>query len=189
AGAEAVLRPHRRRRPDRAVLRLVRHPDRRQARERQLPAHRRGHRPAAQGHPVPVRRGRGTGRGAGRRPAHGAGGPAAGLPGAAPWRRRARPYPGHQLHRDRPAAVAMRTARRATASGVLAILLWSSLALLTVATAGLPPFQVLATAFAVAAASGLLQAAWRGRAGLAGLHAPPAALALSTAGLFGYHAL
>src|SRR5690606_7089057 len=149
----------------------------------------RGHRPAAQGHPVPVRRGRGTGRGAGRRPAHGAGGPAAGLPGAAPWRRRARPYPGHQLHRDRPAAVAMRTARRATASGVLAILLWSSLALLTVATAGLPPFQVLATAFAVAAASGLLQAAWRGRAGLAGLHAPPAALALSTAGLFGYHAL
>ncbi|KAF1689163.1 EamA family transporter [Pseudoxanthomonas taiwanensis] len=83
----------------------------------------------------------------------------------------------------------MRTARRATASGVLAILLWSSLALLTVATAGLPPFQVLATAFAVAAASGLLQAAWRGRAGLAGLHAPPAALALSTAGLFGYHAL
>lgn len=80
-------------------------------------------------------------------------------------------------------------ARVATASGVLAILLWSSLALLTVATAGLPPFQVLATSFGVAAALGLLHAALRGRAGWAGLRQPGAALALSTAALFGYHAL
>ena len=42
----------------------------------------------------------------------------------------------------------MDASRNATLAGLLAILLWSSLALLTVATDGLPPFQVLAIAFA-----------------------------------------
>ncbi|WP_372014415.1 aromatic amino acid exporter YddG [Pseudoxanthomonas sp. 10H] len=79
--------------------------------------------------------------------------------------------------------------RRATLAGLLAILLWSSLALLTVATDGLPPFQVLAIAFAVAGMLGLGRAAWRGRDGWAELRQPAAALALSTAALFGYHAL
>lgn len=68
-------------------------------------------------------------------------------------------------------------------------MLWSSLALLTVVTEGLPPFQVLTTAFAIAATLGLLRAAWRGRAGWVELRQPGSALALSSAGLFGYHAL
>ncbi|AKC87756.1 aromatic amino acid exporter YddG [Pseudoxanthomonas suwonensis] len=83
----------------------------------------------------------------------------------------------------------MDASRKATLAGLLAILLWSSLALLTVATVGLPPFQVLAIAFSVAGTLGLLRAALRGDAGWAELRQPPAALALSTAALFGYHAL
>ena len=83
----------------------------------------------------------------------------------------------------------METANKATAAGVLAILLWSSLALLTLGTGALPPFQVLAIAFAVAGATGLLRAALRGPAGWAELRQPPAAFVLSTVALFGYHAL
>lgn len=79
--------------------------------------------------------------------------------------------------------------RRATLSGLLAILLWASLALLTTLTAGLPPFQVLATGFGVAALLGLLRATLRGRAGWNELRQPLPALALSITALFGYHAL
>lgn len=79
--------------------------------------------------------------------------------------------------------------RRATLSGLLAILLWASLALLTTLTGSLPPFQVLATSFGVAAVLGLLRAARRGKAGLNELRQPLPALALSTTALFGYHAL
>ncbi len=84
---------------------------------------------------------------------------------------------------------ASQTDRRATLGGLLAILLWSSLALLTTLTAGLPPFQVLATGFGVAAVLGLLRAALRGKIGLNELRQPLPALALATAALFGYHAL
>lgn len=83
----------------------------------------------------------------------------------------------------------MSTARGATASGLAAILLWSSLALLTTATAGIPPFQVLACSFGVAGVVGLLRAAWRGREGWRELRQPLPALALATGALFGYHAL
>ena len=79
--------------------------------------------------------------------------------------------------------------RRATLCGIAAILLWSSLAVLTVLTGALPPFQLLATTFAIAAVAGLALVAWRGDGGLRGLRAPPAALLLATAGLAGYHAL
>ena len=79
--------------------------------------------------------------------------------------------------------------RRATLSGLLAILLWSSLALLTTLTAGLPPFQVLASGFGVAAMLGLLRAALRGKEGWNELRQPFPALALATIALFGYHAL
>jgi drug/metabolite transporter (DMT)-like permease len=83
----------------------------------------------------------------------------------------------------------MEATRKATLAGLLAILLWSSLALLTVATDGLPPFQVLAIAFAFAGGLGMARAVLRGSAGLAELRQPASALALSTAALFGYHAL
>lgn len=79
--------------------------------------------------------------------------------------------------------------RRATGCGLLAILLWAALALLTTLTAGLPPFQVLATSFGVAGLLGLAHAAARGRAGWRALRQPPSALALTTMALFGYHAL
>lgn len=79
--------------------------------------------------------------------------------------------------------------RRATLAGLCAIALWSSLALLTTLTGDMPPFQVLATCFGIAAVTGL---AWlaTARGGLAAAFgAPRGALALSVAGLFGYHAL
>ena len=60
----------------------------------------------------------------------------------------------------------MNAVRKATFSGLLAILLWSLLALLTTATDGLPPFQVLALSFGFAALLGLLRTTLRGRQGL-----------------------
>ena len=42
------------------------------------------------------------------------------------------------------------TPRRATLAGFAAVLLWSSLAVLTGGTAGIPPFQLLAMGFGVA---------------------------------------
>ena len=83
----------------------------------------------------------------------------------------------------------MASQRTATLTGLAAILLWASLAVLTTATGDLPPFQVLAIGFGVAALIGLLRAGGRGRSGLRELRQPVAALALSTLALFGYHAL
>lgn len=79
--------------------------------------------------------------------------------------------------------------KAATLSGLLAIVLWSSLALLTTATEGLPPFEVLALGFGFAALFGFLRTALRGRDGWRRLHQPWSALALTAAALFGYHAL
>lgn len=83
----------------------------------------------------------------------------------------------------------MSTMRAATWAGVAAIVLWSSLALLTVATGPLPPFQVLAIGFGIAGVAGTLLTALRGRAGWRDWRVPPKALALTIAGLFGYHAM
>lgn len=79
--------------------------------------------------------------------------------------------------------------KTATLSGLLAILLWSSLALLTTATEGLPPFEVLAIGFGFAALFGFVRTAFRGARGWRELRQPWSALALTTAALFGYHAL
>lgn len=79
--------------------------------------------------------------------------------------------------------------RRATLAGLAAILLWASLALLTTATGNLPPFQVLAISFGIAAVLGLSRAALRGHTGWRELRQPLPALLLSTLALFGYHAL
>ena len=83
----------------------------------------------------------------------------------------------------------MISSRTATGLGIGAIALWSLLALLTTATIGLPPLQVLATGFGIAAAVGIVVTALKGRAGWATWRAPPAAFALTVVGLFGYHAL
>lgn len=79
--------------------------------------------------------------------------------------------------------------RRATLVGLVAILLWASLALLTTATGNLPPFQVLAISFGIAAFLGLVRVTLRGAAGWRELRQPLPAFALSTLALFGYHAL
>lgn len=87
---------------------------------------------------------------------------------------------------NRPLPTSTRNA--ATLSGIAAILLWSSLALLATLTAQLPPFQVLATCFGVAAIAGILWLAPR-RACLRTLRQPWPAFALTLVALFGYHAL
>lgn len=81
------------------------------------------------------------------------------------------------------------TPRRATLAGFAAVLLWSSLAVLTGGTAGIPPFQLLAMGFGIAGLAGCALLLRPGGPGLAALRQPPAAGALGIAALFGYHAL
>ncbi|MCA0177255.1 MAG: DMT family transporter [Proteobacteria bacterium] len=80
-------------------------------------------------------------------------------------------------------------ATRATAIGVVALLLWASLAVLTSFTQGIPPFQLLAMSFAVAFGASLLWLGRRGRAGLAAWHQPWPVWAVGFGGIFVYHAL
>ena len=79
------------------------------------------------------------------------------------------------------------SATRATLIGFAAILMWSLLALLTVMSGRVPPFQLLAMTFAVGGAIGLVwlarQNAWRA------LVQPAKVWALGVGGLAGYHAL
>ncbi|WP_433927452.1 DMT family transporter [Sorangium cellulosum] len=77
--------------------------------------------------------------------------------------------------------------RAATLAGVAAIGLWGSLALLSTSVSRLPPLQVLASTFAIAALLGLARVARRG--GLRALRQPPSGWLLGVGGLFGYHAL
>ncbi|MEZ5461492.1 DMT family transporter [Dokdonella sp.] len=80
------------------------------------------------------------------------------------------------------------TTRMATLSGAMAILLWSSLALMTVFTAALPPFQVLAISFAVGGITSMFAGSHAvGR--LRGMQQPWPGFVLSVAALYGYHAL
>ena len=80
------------------------------------------------------------------------------------------------------------TRRTATAIGFIAVLLWALLALFTVGSAPVPPFQLNAMTFAVGGAIG---AAWvTATGGWARLKAIPLRIyAFGTIGLFGYHAL
>lgn len=74
----------------------------------------------------------------------------------------------------------------ATLSGFSAILLWASLALLTAASGEVPPFQLVAICFAVAAGLGLVQL-HRHEQGLSVLRQPWPVWLLGAGGLFGYH--
>lgn len=76
---------------------------------------------------------------------------------------------------------------RATVVGFSAIVMWSLLAVLTVATGMVPPFQLAAITFAIGGGIGLVRIAMTGdwRA----LRQPRGAWLLGVAGLFGYHAL
>jgi drug/metabolite transporter (DMT)-like permease len=80
------------------------------------------------------------------------------------------------------------TPRTATLIGLTAILMWSLLAALTVATGKIPAFQLAAMTFAIGALAGFLT--WIGRPGAAGaLRQSPIAWIVGVGGLFGYHAL
>jgi drug/metabolite transporter (DMT)-like permease len=79
------------------------------------------------------------------------------------------------------------TTSQATITGFSAVLLWSLLAVLTIATAPVPPLQLNAVCFAI---GGLIGLAWTANTGLAVLGAVSwKVYAFGTAGLFGYHLL
>lgn len=76
----------------------------------------------------------------------------------------------------------------ATLIGLVALLLWSALAALTVATGAIPAFQLLAMTFAIGALAGM--AGWLFRpAAMIALRQRPVVWLVGVAGLFGYHAL
>lgn len=77
--------------------------------------------------------------------------------------------------------------QRATLIGFSAILMWSTLALLTKLSGNLPPFQLTAMAFTIAALIGV--AVWLKQGGsiVRSLKLPPAVWGLGIFGLFGYH--
>ncbi len=80
------------------------------------------------------------------------------------------------------------TSRSATLIGLTAILMWSLLAVMTVATGAIPAFQLAAMTFAIGGLVGLLT--WIGRRGaVQSLRQPPVVWVVGVGGLFGYHAL
>jgi len=82
----------------------------------------------------------------------------------------------------------MRSHSTATLIGFAAILMWSLLSLLTVASGTVPPFQLAAMTFAVGGSIGA--ATWLFRPSAASALKQPAEVwALGVGGLFGYHAL
>ncbi len=81
----------------------------------------------------------------------------------------------------------MAASLRATLIGCVALLLWSALATLTAYAGAIPPFQMVAMAFALAALLGAATMIARGAQDFSRMRAPVGAWALGVAGLFGYH--
>jgi drug/metabolite transporter (DMT)-like permease len=80
------------------------------------------------------------------------------------------------------------TQRTATLIGLTAILMWSLLAVLTLATGKVPAFQLAAMTFAIGALVGFLTFIGRPEA-IGALRQQPLAWMVGVGGLFGYHAL
>lgn len=80
------------------------------------------------------------------------------------------------------------TSRTATLIGLTAIVMWSLLAVLTVATGRIPAFQLAAMTFAIGGLVGGAAVLLRGGAARA-LRLPGIAWVVGIGGLFGYHAL
>jgi drug/metabolite transporter (DMT)-like permease len=77
--------------------------------------------------------------------------------------------------------------RRATLVGGTAILMWGALALLTVWTGNVPPFQLIAMCFTIAFAGAMTKWLANGENPLAHTRHPAAVWILGVGGLFGYH--
>src|SRR5215468_4755290 len=80
------------------------------------------------------------------------------------------------------------SSRTATLIGLTAILMWSLLAVMTVATGTIPAFQLAAMTFAIGAVVGALSWIGRGEA-VRALRQPAVVWLVGVGGLFGYHAL
>lgn len=80
------------------------------------------------------------------------------------------------------------TSRTATLIGLTAIVMWSLLAVLTVATGRIPAFQLAAMTFAIGGVVGSATVLLRGGA-VRALRQPLVAWIVGIGGLFGYHAL
>lgn len=78
--------------------------------------------------------------------------------------------------------------RRATGVGAIAILLWSTAALLTSMSSAMPPLQLVAVTFGLAFVTGGTVAAVRGRSVIGALRQPLPVWLVGVGGLFGYHA-
>lgn len=78
--------------------------------------------------------------------------------------------------------------RTATLIGLTAILMWSLLSVMTVATGAIPPFQLMAMTFAIGALAAFASFPFRPAACRALIQSPLAWL-VGLGGLFGYHAL
>ncbi|HEY9657326.1 MAG TPA: DMT family transporter, partial [Allocoleopsis sp.] len=76
---------------------------------------------------------------------------------------------------------------RPTAIGSTAILMWSTLALLTKLSGDIPPFQLTAMAFTLASLIGIALWLKQGSSILAALNLPKSVWALGIFGLFGFH--
>lgn len=76
---------------------------------------------------------------------------------------------------------------KATRLGIGALLLWSTLALLSTLTGTVPPFQLVSMAFALATLVAVAKWCWSRQSPLTRLRQPPGAWLLGVAGLFGYH--
>src|SRR5262249_43797895 len=103
------------------------------------------------------------------------------------WRRQQLSVQVAPSHPSPHTAGSMPSSTSATILGVGAILLWSSLASLTVLKGSVPPFETTAIAFAIGGVVLVAAALLRRRARQ--LLPTPASLALGIYGLFCYHAL
>jgi len=79
--------------------------------------------------------------------------------------------------------------RRATVIGGMAVLIWATLALFTTATGAIPPFQLVAMAFAIVFLLALGKWLVHRQSVRAQLHWPAKVWLVGIGGLFGYHAL
>ncbi|PWC34531.1 hypothetical protein TSO352_20700 [Azospirillum sp. TSO35-2] len=78
--------------------------------------------------------------------------------------------------------------RRATGIGAVAILLWSTAALLTSLSSAMPPLQLVAVTFGLAFLSGTAVSGLRGRSVWTAMRQPWPVWLVGVGGLFGYHA-